>query len=731
MIFRTEFDSSTFRRNLLLNLLSAFLVVSLVLVFFVQMYLRFRDQEMQQREDMIQTELDYLTEQLKGFSLLFTESQDHTAIRELKLINGTISPGDYYSLYSSRSYLSSITSANNIISDVVLIFPKSGIVVTNFNSFTSMDQFNRHYTFKNFPDELFSLSGENNHTFVMLPGGCITSPSIQAEHPIAFVYRVSLGELNSLSSSCYAYFMLSYDVLIDSLLTESMRALGSLEILDANGNTLCTYSAQDTFSRKGSQVSVSNHSGMLRINAYLPESYFTSVLRDQLLFAVFSIICVFLFSILSAWFVARRQTLPMRRLIADIANEGISMPGNEDEYVWLKNNIYRMNSENADIGHQLKQYRNLVRANALERLFTGSTMTEEQFARAESFCSELVRPFMVSLARFHLDTLSDARNTNDMRALVMLQKLESALPKGSILYNFDIDAIAMLIPCPQGAEQTIFSVEKNIQEMDMPDAYSISITFGVPLTQLQDIAKSFDMVLLHSAADIPSEKVSICRVSEEIQNSDFSFRNLQNLYNLLLSGDYAKARDALHTYLFNKSEQCGNIHQRFYTMRTLMMLAAHAVDISDTQIRRLHYDAGSDIPALFEKFNAILSDFAVQTALRKNHDQDTRGQDILNYIASHFTNPDCCPASIAEVFSISEKYLYTLLKDHANTTPAALLLDYRLTLAAQLLRESKDSVQSISEKAGFMNFNTFYKAFKRAYALAPSQYREINNKTAS
>ena len=47
----------------------------------------------------------------------------------------------------------------------------------------------------------------------------------------------------------------------------------------------------------------------------------------------------------------------------------------------------------------------------------------------------------------------------------------------------------------------------------------------------------------------------------------------------------------------------------------------------------------------------------------------------------------------------------------------------RLNYAAKLLRETDRPIQTISEEAGFSNFSTFYKAFKRAYALTPSQYR--------
>ena len=64
-----------------------------------------------------------------------------------------------------------------------------------------------------------------------------------------------------------------------------------------------------------------------------------------------------------------------------------------------------------------------------------------------------------------------------------------------------------------------------------------------------------------------------------------------------------------------------------------------------------------------------------------------------------------------------------MLRESVNQTLAALLPDMRLNYAAKLLHENDQPIQTISEKADFINFSTFYKAFKRAYALMPSQYR--------
>ncbi|NUT37097.1 MAG: AraC family transcriptional regulator [Hamadaea sp.] len=58
-----------------------------------------------------------------------------------------------------------------------------------------------------------------------------------------------------------------------------------------------------------------------------------------------------------------------------------------------------------------------------------------------------------------------------------------------------------------------------------------------------------------------------------------------------------------------------------------------------------------------------------------------------------------------------------------GTPPLGYLTWWRMTLAAQLLRESDKPVQAIAQRAGYTSEFAFAKAFKREHGLAPGQYR--------
>jgi AraC-like DNA-binding protein len=81
-------------------------------------------------------------------------------------------------------------------------------------------------------------------------------------------------------------------------------------------------------------------------------------------------------------------------------------------------------------------------------------------------------------------------------------------------------------------------------------------------------------------------------------------------------------------------------------------------------------------------------------------------------------------AAIAAEVGLSSSYLRDLFKRREGIA----LLEYvgkaRLALAKRLLTETDDSVRSICDQAGFINYSYFFTYFKKMTGCTPSEYRE-------
>ena len=94
----------------------------------------------------------------------------------------------------------------------------------------------------------------------------------------------------------------------------------------------------------------------------------------------------------------------------------------------------------------------------------------------------------------------------------------------------------------------------------------------------------------------------------------------------------------------------------------------------------------------------------------------------MEYIRNHFQE-DLTVAKLARYVGLNRSYLTTVFQSVLHMSPQQFLMRFRMTRAAQLLRENELSVGEIARSCGYPDPLTFSKAFKRTMEVTPSQYR--------
>ena len=96
---------------------------------------------------------------------------------------------------------------------------------------------------------------------------------------------------------------------------------------------------------------------------------------------------------------------------------------------------------------------------------------------------------------------------------------------------------------------------------------------------------------------------------------------------------------------------------------------------------------------------------------------------LIEYIEGHLDeklNLD----EVAAHFYISRGTVNKLFRQSMDTTFYKFVTQRRLILAKVLIGEG-ESMESISQKCGFTDYSTFYKAFKKEYGISPREYAKI------
>jgi transcriptional regulator GlxA family with amidase domain len=83
---------------------------------------------------------------------------------------------------------------------------------------------------------------------------------------------------------------------------------------------------------------------------------------------------------------------------------------------------------------------------------------------------------------------------------------------------------------------------------------------------------------------------------------------------------------------------------------------------------------------------------------------------------------------VAEYMQVSVRTLYRRFKEMDLESPKDYIKEYRINLAAKLLRTTSLTVQEIMYKTGFANRSHFYKEFSKHFQVTPKDYRNKYNK---
>jgi transcriptional regulator GlxA family with amidase domain len=96
---------------------------------------------------------------------------------------------------------------------------------------------------------------------------------------------------------------------------------------------------------------------------------------------------------------------------------------------------------------------------------------------------------------------------------------------------------------------------------------------------------------------------------------------------------------------------------------------------------------------------------------------------VLDYVSHRFHTPLSQP-EVARVAGMSPSRFRLFFKETTGWGFADYLRDFRLERAAELLRDSTESVASVAYRTGFADQSHLQRLFKAKYGISPLAYRK-------
>lgn len=128
--------------------------------------------------------------------------------------------------------------------------------------------------------------------------------------------------------------------------------------------------------------------------------------------------------------------------------------------------------------------------------------------------------------------------------------------------------------------------------------------------------------------------------------------------------------------------------------------------------------------ALFYFFFLLISERQKKTvSISHNPKSLEKMKTVLKYVEEHYTEKLTID-DMAKLTFYSKSHFMKFFKVHMGTGFTEYLNDYRLTMAARLLKSSDEFILMIAEESGFDNLSYFNRIFKRKYGVSPGSYRK-------
>lgn len=161
--------------------------------------------------------------------------------------------------------------------------------------------------------------------------------------------------------------------------------------------------------------------------------------------------------------------------------------------------------------------------------------------------------------------------------------------------------------------------------------------------------------------------------------------------------------------------------QLYYNISDACQAALRKYGLPDEAIP--DYNAAQDILLTTEALREAIMAANGRIQMSRQEAQPKR-ETVLDYIRAHFTDPNLSLTELAEAFHYSEGYIYQIIKKQTGLSYADYVNGLRMERASNLLLESDLATVDVAQQSGFHTLNTFYKAFKKKYGMAPKAYRE-------
>lgn len=219
-----------------------------------------------------------------------------------------------------------------------------------------------------------------------------------------------------------------------------------------------------------------------------------------------------------------------------------------------------------------------------------------------------------------------------------------------------------------------------------------------------------DNIIIYSEVSNRKNRISL---NSQVEN---------HLINFIKTGDFENSRDILNK-IFDENIFKNDISISFVKCFLYDLTSTIMKNIDESNLD--YHIAISDIlqaPTANEILDKML--ILVEKICSEKEEKNSvgfLGKRVKDFVNSNFLDTTLGVNTIADSFNISPPYLSKLFKEQTSISLPEYIQKFRIEKAKELMKSKKYTIKEISQMTGFINSNTFIRAFKKQEGQTPGQ----------
>lgn len=462
--------------------------------------------------------------------------------------------------------------------------------------------------------------------------------------------------------------------------------------------------------------------------------------------AVFVTAITMLVGIIVSSILAYRNNQPLQTLIGIMREDPkIKNKKYSNEYDFLKGNISTLISNNQSLQSELNEQLPMLRDAFIKQLIRGDFHSEKEMRTAASQVNiqldETVGYVGIIGVKGYGDMEGEQIYEEISAARMIIKKTLTTIEPSLLQCYQGRDKIVVIFPPNKESHSNgMDNIIAELQEA-IGTTYRISLHLfiGDYFNNYMEINRSYHQALktMEYAELMNLDGVQkYTNVEKEGDLYEYSIEMEMSLSNHLKKGDYSGARQVL-TQIFEM-----NFVEKNLPLEMSYLLIA---ELKSTLIKVLEPKIVRDQECL-ESLRTKILQVQLKDSYKKVMDDilyiastycelvgkwyEETDHEVINkitrFLKDNYHDADLTLYVLAEEIGRPEHYISHFFKEKTGESVMSYLENLRIEKATELLIDTDDTIDTISEKVGYNSSHSFRRAFKRVLKMTPNVYRKMN-----